>query len=80
MATQCPTRAQFESELTRLVEDMLARSGTGEAFDARCWVRTWLKHPLPALGFTPPANIAGTALGRQRIRQILACIESGAYL
>jgi uncharacterized protein (DUF2384 family) len=64
--------------LTQL-ERMISESGNGEEFDALQWLSDWLESSLPALGGAKPADYMYTVQGQERISDLLAMIQSGAY-
>lgn len=72
-------RRAGEAALFSQLEQMISESGDGEEFDAAQWLSTWLDSPVPALGGVNPAEYMYTAEGQERISDLLAMIQSGAY-
>lgn len=70
------------AELLALAQRMVDSSPCEQAqgFDTERWLRQWLAHPNPALGGARPIDLLATQAGTQTVRQLLAAMESGAYL
>lgn len=68
--------------LLALAQRMVDNSASEQAqnFDTERWLRQWLAHPNPALGGARPIDLLATQAGTQSVRQLLAAMESGAYL
>lgn len=62
------------------VQTMVKESGNPEGFDAAKWVDRWIDKPLPALGGQRPGELMDTPDGRALVSNIVACMQSGAYL
>jgi len=65
------------------VEEMLRNSGDPDqvrGFDAAKWVARWLDEPIPALGGQCPGDYMDTIEGQRVISNLLATMQSGAYL
>ncbi|UTH72330.1 antitoxin Xre/MbcA/ParS toxin-binding domain-containing protein [Chromobacterium sp. IIBBL 290-4] len=62
------------------VESMMAESGEAEDFDAAKWLGQWMETPNPALGQRRPAEFLCTAEGFRLVSDVLAAMQSGAYL
>ena len=62
------------------VETMLAESGGPRGFDAAGWMARWMDRPLPALGGKRPGELVDTADGRALVSDLLARMQSGAYV
>ena len=78
---------QDESErvlaITRLVgqvDNIVRESGNPEGFSAAEWVASWLQRRHPALGGRSPGELMDTADGRELISDLLARLQSGAYM
>jgi putative toxin-antitoxin system antitoxin component (TIGR02293 family) len=78
--------SQEESERLMALHQLIGQvqalvNGAGETqdFDAAAWLSRWLLRPSQALGGDRPADYMDAAEGRQRIAQLLAMNESGAY-
>lgn len=69
----------FESLLAQ-VNETIARSGTSENFDARKWLEQWITQPVPALGGKSPLELLDNEKGIEQIKQVIAAMESNAYL
>jgi hypothetical protein len=61
------------------VERMVSESGNADNFNAADWLSRWLATPLPALGGARPVEYMGTVEGQERISNLLAMTQSGAY-
>lgn len=61
------------------VQAMVEASGNPVGFDAEKWLAEWLQQPQPALGDRPPAALMGTAEGQEKVANILARMQSGAF-
>jgi len=61
------------------VDEMVARSGEHQDFDAALWLAEWFKQPLPALGGKAPEKWMDTSEGQRLVADTLARMESGAY-
>ena len=61
------------------VQALVNEAGESRNFDAADWLSRWLLRPSQALGGDRPADYMDAAEGRQRIAQLLAMNESGAY-
>ncbi|MDB5934475.1 MAG: hypothetical protein JWQ01_1819 [Massilia sp.] len=72
-------RTAGEAALLTQLERMISESGNGEEFDALQWLSDWLESSLPALGGAKPADYMYTVQGQERISDLLAMIQSGAY-
>lgn len=79
--------SQDESErvlgIARLVGQvftMVKESGCPDGFDAARWVAAWLDQPQPALGGQRPAELMDTTDGRTIVSDLLARMQSGAYV
>ncbi len=70
------------AELLALAQRIVDSSPSEQAqgFDTERWLRQWLAHPNPALGGARPIDLLVTQDGTQTVRQLLAAMESGAYL
>jgi uncharacterized protein (DUF2384 family) len=66
-------------QLIGQVQALVSEAGESQNFDAADWLSRWLLHPSQALGGDRPADYMDAAEGRQRIAQLLAMNESGAY-
>lgn len=68
--------------LLALVQRMVDNSASeqAEGFDTERWLRQWLDQPNPALGGACPIDLLATQEGTQTVHQLLAAMESGAYL
>ena len=73
-------RASGIASLIAQVQVMVEDSGNLEGFDAEKWVGRWIDRPLPALGGQRPAELMDTPDGRALVSNIVACMQSGAYL
>lgn len=73
-------RASGIASLIAQVQIMVEDSGNPEGFDAATWVGRWIDRPLPALGGQRPAELMDTPDGRALVSNIVACMQSGAYL
>ena len=73
-------RASGIASLVAQVQTMVEQSGNPEGFDAAKWVGRWIDRPLPALGGQRPAELMATPDGRALVSNIVACMQSGAYL
>lgn len=69
----------FESLLAQLNE-IIARSGYPENFDARKWLEEWITQPVPALGGKSPLELLDNEKGIEQIKQVIAAMESNAYI
>lgn len=77
-----PSETERALGLGRLIgqaEEIVARSGAAEDFDAARWIAEWLQQPNPALDGKRPADWMDTAVGRELVSETLARIESGVY-
>ena len=61
------------------VQRIVGESGDPEGFDAPGWTCTWLMQSNPALGGQRPIAYLATRDGRDRIANLLAMAQSGAY-
>ncbi|CAE6788587.1 DUF2384 domain-containing protein [Paraburkholderia aspalathi] len=61
------------------VQTMVDDSGNPAGFDASGWTCTWLIQSNPALGGQRPVAYLATRDGRDRIANLLAMAQSGAY-
>lgn len=73
-------RASGIASLIAQVQTMVEDSGNPEGFDAAKWVGRWIDRALPALGGQRPAELMDTPDGRALVSNIVACMQSGAYL
>jgi putative toxin-antitoxin system antitoxin component (TIGR02293 family) len=62
------------------VESMVAESGRPDGFEASTWTASWLDRPLSALGGQRPGELMDTADGRALVSDLLARMQSGAYV
>jgi putative toxin-antitoxin system antitoxin component (TIGR02293 family) len=62
------------------VENMVIESGNPEGFDAAKWISGWLNSPLPALNNQTPASYMDTIEGQKMVSNLLATVQSGAYV
>ncbi|CAB3741327.1 hypothetical protein LMG24238_06747 [Paraburkholderia sediminicola] len=65
--------------LVAQVQTMVDESGNPAGFDASGWTCTWLMQSNPALGGQRPVGYLTTQDGRDRIANLLATAQSGAY-
>lgn len=65
--------------LVTQVQTMVDESGNTAGFDASGWTCTWLMQSNPALGGQRPVGYLTTRDGRNRIANLLAMAQSGAY-
>jgi hypothetical protein len=65
--------------LTEQLQAMLEQSGNPQGFDARAWLSTWLREPLPALGGLRPLDLQDTLEEQALVSDAFARIQSGAY-
>lgn len=49
-------------------------------WSAQAWLKQWLLRPVPALGGETPIKVLNFPGGKERIRKVLLCMGSGAYL
>lgn len=68
------------AELAALVRRMVEASGEPDGFSAEAWLASWLQEACPALGGQRPADLLRAPEGVARVRQVLLCMQSGAYL
>ena len=68
------------ARLVGQVDAMVRESGNSEGFDAAKWVAAWLDRPQPALGGRRPAELMDTADGRGLVADLVARMQSGAYV
>ncbi|MFM0114962.1 antitoxin Xre/MbcA/ParS toxin-binding domain-containing protein [Paraburkholderia nemoris] len=61
------------------VQTMVDDSGNPAGFDASGWTCAWLMQSNPALGGQCPVAYLATRDGRDRIANLLAMAQSGAY-
>jgi hypothetical protein len=80
MGSREEARASGIASLVAQVQTMVAESGTPEGFDAAKWVDRWIDRPLPALGGQRPTELMDTPDGRALVSNIVAGMQSGAYL
>ena len=80
LSTDASERVVGMSQLIGQVEAMVAQSGNPEGFDAAKWVAQWLEAPLPALNGQRPADYLDTIEGQKLISNLLATMQSGAYV
>lgn len=73
-------RVVSAAKLIGQIETMVAESGDPEDFDAARWFDEWVDKPLAALGGRTPAELMGTAEGRELLSRLLATAQSGAYV
>lgn len=62
------------------VERMVAESGNPDGFDAGNWVADWLEQSVPALNGQKPADLMDTLSGQTLVLELLARMQSGAYV
>lgn len=62
------------------VQRMVNESGNPEGFVAAVWLANWLKQPNPALDRISPGEYMDTAEGFNLLSDILARMQSGAYV
>lgn len=67
------------AKLVGQLEAILEESGDLTGFDARAWISTWLREPLPALGGARPLDLLDTMEGQSLVSNALARVQSGAY-
>lgn len=67
------------AKLMGQLQAILEESGDPKGFDARAWLSTWLREPLPALGGLRPLDLLDTMEGQALVSDALARIQSGAY-
>lgn len=67
------------AKLVGQLEMIISESGDPEGFDAPEWMSTWLREPLPALGWEKPISFLDTMEGQALVSDALARIQSGAY-
>lgn len=67
------------AKLVGQLEAMLEESGETSGFEARSWLSTWLREPLPALGGVRPISLLDTMEGQSLVSRALSQIQSGAY-
>ena len=65
--------------LIALVQRKVGESGDPQGFDAPGWTCTWLMQSNPALGGQRPVGYLATRDGRDRVANLLAMAQSGAY-
>lgn len=68
------------SHLIGQVQTMVEQSGNPESFDAAKWLAHWMEEPLPALAGACPADYMDTMEGMRLLSNILATMQSGAYV
>ena len=68
------------ARLVGQVSTMVKESGRPDGFDAARWVAAWLDQPQPALGGQRPAALMDTADGRTIVSDLIARMQSGAYV
>ena len=62
------------------VQSIVEHAGNPDGFDTGLWLGDWLKEPLPALDWALPASYLDTNVGIRIISNLIACMESGAYV
>ncbi len=67
------------AKLVGQLQAILEESGDPKGFDARAWISSWLREPLPALGGARPLDMLDTMEGQALVSDALARIQSGAY-
>ncbi len=76
-------RALGIARLVGQVDQIVRESGSpegAEGFDAARWAAAWLDRPHPALGGVRPATLMDTAEGRGIVSDLIAQMQSGAYV
>jgi len=68
------------AKLVGQVQALVERSGDPAGFNAAQWVAHWLGQPAPALGGQRPADLMDTVAGQQVVAELVARMESGAYV
>ena len=67
------------AKLVGQVEAMVQDSGDPDGFDAREWLSTWLREPLPALGGVRPISLLDTIEGQTLVSRTLSQIQSATF-
>ena len=62
------------------VEAIVRESGNPDRFDASAWLTRWLSEPLSALDGARPLDMLDTIEGQRLISEMLARMQSGAYV
>lgn len=69
----------FTNELLALVAQIVSESGQSAGFDAAEWLVKWMSTPVLALGGRAPVSLMATEEGRERIRDLIRRMQSGAF-
>ena len=79
-STASPQDAAFDT-LLAIAHQMLRDNADAHAmnFDASTWLATWIKQPVPALGWVTPASLMVTQAGVELVSDVLKSMASGAY-
>ncbi len=74
--------ARLVGQVDQIVRESGSPEGTEgtEGFDAARWAAAWLDRPHPALGGVRPATLMDTAEGRGIVSDLVAQMQSGAYV
>lgn len=66
------------NELLGIINGMI--DSPPSSWNARAWLNQWLFRPVPALGGETPSKMLNLPGGKERVRKVLLCMGSGAYL
>lgn len=69
----------LKSDLIRLVEQIVSDSGLSNELNISQWLEEWLHSAVPALGFRSPSEFLDTEEGRELVRSMIKCMQSGTY-
>ena len=70
----------IKTNLINKVRSMVLQSGTSDGFDEEIWLARWLFEPLPALGGKCPSDFLENAEKQEVVVNILAAMQSGAFV
>lgn len=66
------------NELLAIINGIIESPQIG--WSSRAWLTQWLLRPTPALEGKTPSEVLNLPAGKEKVRQILLCMGSGAYL
>jgi hypothetical protein len=79
-STGMSNQPEHDHEFAELIQTMIEQSGNPKNFDVLSWLTDWMNRPLPALGGAKPRSYMVTPEGRQLVRTLLLCSQSGAFV